>query len=598
MKKLIPTILIVVLLLGLGGVAFMPNVAHADCSSLVAFSISDCIGTFFAGTANIAMSVAGWFVSFAAIFLSASINLTLHMKELYDKTPAIGLTWTLIRDLSSIFIIFMLLYSAIVMIIGVDGPKFSSLVVKIFLAGIFINFSLFFTRLAIDTSNLVSLQFYRAIAPNTEFTSDGVGRAFSDGGLSSVLLQSLKIQRVYDNNGVLKSNSVNMGIIIAGVGGVIVMITAAFSFLAAAIAFSIRVAILVFLMAFSPVVFVGMIFPSFTDGIGGKWLKYLKDQCLFMPAYLLLLYVALRLLNGDPNAAPGTTGITSFLTAANPNASIYGGEGVFNLTQVGIIIHYVIAIIFINLPLVVAMNLGGRGMKWAPTAKDISKKIGGYLGQHTIGRVSKNVSDRVAKNDFAVSNPNLAVLTNKGLGKISGASFGASKGGYDKRFKEYSKARAEYANKNLKLGDNASVEKGMDDWRSGTEELEARRDAALILARNTTMSASGRRLAQEKVDAAQEEIDKRNAGEEKHEEYLKKIALNKKKEAFAQNMESSRIFFTTKKARKDAADAIRKELKKGKKDKAIDAIKELLEDSEKGGKESEGKEGPKEKEEK
>lgn len=589
------------MLLGLGGVALVPNVAQADCSSFMAFSLLDCVTEGVSYIANTAMLIASWFVSVTALFLSVSINLTLHMKELYDKTPAIEIIWTLIRDLSSIFIIFMLLYSAIVMIIGVDGPKFGSLVVKIFLAGIFINFSLFFTRIAIDTSNLVSLQFYRAIAPNTEFTSDGLGRALSDGGLSSVLLQSLKLQKWYDNNGVLNNSNPNIGIIIAGVGGVIILITAGFSFLAASIAFSIRVAILMFLMAFSPVFFVGMIFPSFTEGIGGKWLKYLRDQCLFMPAYLLLMYVALRLLNGDPNAIPGTTGITSFLTSPNQTAASYGAGGTFNLSQVGIIIHYVIAIIFINLPLVVAMNLGGKStqwaMGWAPTAKDVSKKMGSFLGQHVIGRTSKNISDRIAKSDFAASNPNLAVITNKSLGKISGGSFGGTKGGYDKRFKDYSKARAEFASKSLKANDGDLV-KGREVWDEQTKDMEETQARYLSFVNDPEVDAELKAESQREADKLREQLKKRGKlSEKEREDEIKTQTLKAKKEKFAQNLEASRIFFTTKKARKDAADAIRKELKKGKKDKAVDAIKELLEDSEKGGKDA-GGEGAKEKEEK
>lgn len=397
MKKLLTTILLVVVLLGAGGF-FTPKVAHADCAALFAgIDVNQCVVDILAVTANTAMTAAAWLVSVGGTFLSASINLTLHIKDLYEATPAIELVWITIRDLSSMFIIFMLLYSAIVMIIGADGPKFGDLVVKIFLAGIFINFSLFFTRVAIDASNLVSLQFYRAIAPNSECVGPGcVEKVFNDGGLSNILMQSLQIPRLYDNNGVLKSENPKMGIIIAGIGGVIIMLTAAFSFFAAGIAFAIRIAILMFLLAFSPIFFVGMMFPHFDRGLSKKWKDTLISQCTFMPAYLILMYVALRLLNGDPTAPAGTQGFMSFLSAGSGSSNLYANDGVFNLAQVGIVIQYVIAFLFINAPLVVALELGGDSAKIGAKisqslASGLRGKVGGIVGRNTIGRLSRGL---------------------------------------------------------------------------------------------------------------------------------------------------------------------------------------------------------------
>ncbi|MDP3962458.1 MAG: hypothetical protein Q8Q03_01150 [bacterium] len=420
MKKYLSIILIVTVVLAIGGFALTPQIAEASCVNLTGFDINDCIVSGLAALANYGLTIASWFVAMAGLFLSVSINLTLHIKELYDKTPAIGLVWTVIRDLSSIFIIFMLLYASIVMILGVKGPSFGSLIVNIFLAGILINFSLFFTKVAIDASNLISLQFYRAIAPNTEFLSGGLSKTFSDGGLSDVFMQSLKIPRLYDNNGVLKSQNPKMGIIIAGVGGIAIMMTAAFSFLAAAIAFSVRVAILMFLMAFSSVYFVGWIFPDVKKNLSDKWLDYLIKQCTFMPAYLLLMYVALRLLNGDPNAPVGTGGFMAFLSSNTSNADFYGNEGTFNLSQVGIIIQYVIALLFINAPLIVALQMGGKSVAWA---NGIKEKVRGVVGRNTAGRLGRFAGNKfdsmaAAAQSSTTGRAASSVLRNLGISQV------------------------------------------------------------------------------------------------------------------------------------------------------------------------------------
>ena len=62
------------------------------------------------------------------------------------------------------------------------------------IAGVLINFSLFFTKIAIDTSNLVSLAFYRAIAPNSFSQSGGnyLQNAFTRGGISDEFMNALK----------------------------------------------------------------------------------------------------------------------------------------------------------------------------------------------------------------------------------------------------------------------------------------------------------------------------------------------------------------------------------------------------------------------
>jgi hypothetical protein len=164
------------------------------------------------------------------------------------------------------------------------------------------------------------------------------------------------------------------------------MVVAGLSFLAASLSFIIRTAILLTIMALSPLFFAGMIFPDIKKRVSDKMSGFLYSQCVFMPVYFFLLYVALRIISDD--------GFMSIFNQSVTNPSGATNSPVF----VGTIIQYTIAIIFINLPLLAAIELGGQGMKWAPQAKDIGKLLGGFAGRNTLGRISRWAGESFDKN--------------------------------------------------------------------------------------------------------------------------------------------------------------------------------------------------------
>ncbi len=371
MKKYLSTIITASAILIVGGVILLPQIAQAQLIDFIAPSVFNNVVSWLG---NRLLTLTSWAVTIGGLFLSISMNITLHIKELYQAIPAIESTWVTIRDLSSIFIIFMLLYSAIVMILGVKGPAFGKLVLNIFIAGILINFSLFFVRVAVDASNLVSLQFYNAIAPKA---TQGwtIENAYYDGGLSNIFMQSLKIPKIYNNKGWLKDADTTGAIVLATYGGAILMITAAFSFFAAAIAFTIRTGLLIFVMALSPLFFVGIIFPQIQAQVSSKLLGILKNQLIFMPVYLGLMYVALRFISDE-----------GFLKIFNTSALNPELSSVTGFTMAGIVIQYTIAALFINAPLIAAISFGAWGAKWAPDARSIGKMFGGLVGRNTLGR--------------------------------------------------------------------------------------------------------------------------------------------------------------------------------------------------------------------
>ena len=304
MKKKYITIFLTITLI-IVGFALIPNKADAACISFTYFHPTECASEIAAVVGNLVLSIFGTVVTFTGALLNFSIKLTLNIGEIYNATPAIRNVWIIIRNISSILIIFFLLYSSIKTIIGSSGNDTKSLIGKIIMAGLLINFSLFFTKTAIDASNLISMQFYRAIT--TDSTDSATWRSSLDGGLSDVFMGSLKIQKIYHPldaeiakvNNITTEPTLVFSIIVATYCGIALMLFASISFLGAAIAISIRTGMLLLLMIFSPLYFMGAIFPKIKSEVSDTWLKNLKSQLLFMPLYLLLLYVALSIIS-DP----------------------------------------------------------------------------------------------------------------------------------------------------------------------------------------------------------------------------------------------------------------------------------------------------------
>ena len=233
-----------------------------------------------------------------------------------------------------------------------------------------------------------------------------------------------------------------------------------------------------------------------------------------------------------------------------------------------------------------AVKLGGLSAKWGESAK---KWVGGFLGAHTVGRAAKWTAGRVNSSDLAVRFPNAAIFANKTLGKVSGATFGGTKGGYDKRFKDFSKEKSDYAKKNIQLNDNdkkrvaSSIIPKMTEYEAETAKLQAEFNAAernyADFSRGSVKPPSVDVRLRKELEDAREKLGRRNPGGERDRltKEAEKIAKKEKTLKFAQNLESGSDFFTTK-ARKDAADAIRKEINKGKDKQVLDAIKEYTDE--------------------
>ena len=122
----------------------------------------------------------------------------LDMSTNIPKMTGINIGWKLLRDLMNIAFIFLLVWEGIKMIIGQgsqDGVR--KFITSIVIASILVNFSLFFTKILIDASNVVTVGFYNSIInPDQKINVSG-SNSEDIRGLSVPFMQALGVSKVY-----------------------------------------------------------------------------------------------------------------------------------------------------------------------------------------------------------------------------------------------------------------------------------------------------------------------------------------------------------------------------------------------------------------
>ena len=528
MKKILTYIFITLFILVASYTIIFPHTAHAtffDISGTV-------IETILATIGNVIMVLVSKILWLAGILLNYSLKWTLNISALVEQIPAITLAWKTVRDFATMFFIFLIIYQAISMILGLDGLGTKKLLVNIVIAGLLINFSLFFTKVIIDASNVIALQFYNAMTPD---------KTCADGCLSDIFMQQLWIQTTLDYNqptqlaGGAPTGIVPKSIFMTTIMGSIVMLIAAFIFFAAACLFAIRIVVLIILMALSPLAYIGGILPG-TKSYADQWWDTLNNQAIFAPAYLLVTYIGIRILS-DPTFKKVLNGGSEMSPTFNQAFS--GGAGT-GASSVVVVLNFLIVIIFLVAGLIIANKLGVQGAStlkgWGNSLKKWGQgAVTGGIGRNTLGLGARFIADSQTFKNIAARNPSLGTLAAGGLSKVSGASYGGTKGGYDAVRKGKEKARVDLGKK---LFDDEAAEKAKEaHLASGATEKQAEQAG-------------------------------KEAGQARQEKYLgnlsrPNIIMGNKGGVYAP---------WNRAMRKSAAKALRKEMKKGSKEKLLEEL--------------------------
>ena len=187
MRKLLPYIFIAIILVGL----FSPVLPFSHHSEGVALAKVQENGAFQAQLSQFkcvswkgGISMPGCLVQFVHVFfysipafllwLVAQIfNIMLYVSisgDMIRDKPFINEAWSIVRDLSNLFFIFILLFVAIKIILDLGAGEAKKMIVRVVIAALLINFSMFFTRVVIDSSNVLALIFYNKLDTPATYT--------------------------------------------------------------------------------------------------------------------------------------------------------------------------------------------------------------------------------------------------------------------------------------------------------------------------------------------------------------------------------------------------------------------------------------------
>ncbi len=481
-------------------------------------------------------AIVGWLATISARLLDYSIVVAIG----FDYTTAVsGITkvWTLIRDLCNISLVFILLYAGIMQIIGFAKANTKQIIINVVIVGLFLNFSLFFTRVAIDASNIVSTALYNQIVTISGSTN-----------FSASLIDGLGISAVLSNNTIstsdlgnlnLVSAITNISVIISFVPQIILFSIILWAFLSVAFLFIGRVVMVIILMAISPIGFIGLAIGHLSKELEDAsiwWRKQLLNQMFVIPIFLVFLIIIMSLCSVAGKIALSSDVILSALKSGTLDFSAY-------------LIFFILIFLLTKAVSIAKKTSGavaefGNGMVGKLGGMVVGAGLtvatggGAFLAKSTIGRAASTIASGKGRiggmlNKAANNGNTLAQWTIGGAKKTAGAGFDvrntaggawfnkttginantnilgtgigqAQKGGFTDAQKKYNEQQVEYAKRASQLTDA--------DKDKATAKVEETRinlggDIQTLTQKLTGLATDKTRLEAEK---ASKETDKTN----------------------------------------------------------------------------------------
>jgi hypothetical protein len=359
-------------------------------------------------------------IKFTIIDMSANIG-TSSAKGLGESISG---AWTVLRDIANMAFIFVLLYAAFRAMFDSKFSNFGTIVKNIIIVALLINFSLFFTKVAIDASNIASIGFYRAISQSgTTLTGTGIIGSAKFDGISGGYMKMLGLQSLFDSNILGHILNAEKALTIGFMSSAFMLI-AAVIFLVTGVMFAARFIILIFLMILSPLAAVAYAIPG-QQGHFWKWVESLKSQLLFPPIFFALTWVTFRL---------GNTLLTKTLTTSsfsNPSWATAIMDPFANVAETAaLLLNFVLVIGFSIAALIFSKQVASQTMGFNTVAGGIGTIAAGgaaWAGRQTIGRTGANLAGNASLQE--------AAATKKGFsGAASRLTLYAAKKAQDAKF--------------------------------------------------------------------------------------------------------------------------------------------------------------------
>jgi len=428
-------------------IVFGPQSAHAQAGSTILKSIAGTfLGSFLGPLGDLVLAVAMWVLGIAGYVLNHIIEFTVLKFASSSALPAVNTAWTVFRDLANMLFIFILIYIAIGTILRLSTVQTKKMLVHVIIVALLLNFSLFFTKIIIDTSNIVTIGFYGSV----------MGLPTSDSGkpsptLAEQIQAKLGLSTVYGTKAVKGCEDLSkiecvVRLFITKSGGAVFTLILTFVLVAAGVLFLLRYVTLLFLMILAPLAYVAYIIPTMQKH-SSDWWKKLIDNCIFPPAFMALLWVSIQLI---PKFTVGSAGFDAMAGSVS-GGKVAAPEG----GVITIIYNFFLAIALLIGTIILSKKIGVAGAdtvnKWG---KSLRTGAQGFVGRNTIGRVGYAIDKQIGNTAFGNTaiGRGLRNITTKGAGDLKFGSKESYSGSVDKTEKldkKYAEKQVENLDKKL-----------------------------------------------------------------------------------------------------------------------------------------------------
>lgn len=255
---------------------FIPQVS-------LAFSLNP-LRWFGAATIGVLLSAVQTFMVFLVGIASTVFGAIVDPSNISGSTgilsqQAVKDIWIMVRDTLNMFFILILLFSAFCTIFQVEKWNLQKVWLSILINALLVNFSWPIARFIIDVSNVAMYYFINNIFGSVT-SAAGIFAAFcSDSEISKILFPANFAGQPFAYE----------------IAMIVFTFILAITLLVIAILFAVRLMALTILVMFSPIGFVGYIFPA-TSNLADKWWKQLFSYAFFGPIMIFMLAVALKIV--------------------------------------------------------------------------------------------------------------------------------------------------------------------------------------------------------------------------------------------------------------------------------------------------------------
>ncbi len=257
---------------------------------------------------------------------------------------AVKNVWVMVRDTLNMTFIMILLFAAFCTVFQVDTWNLKKVWLSILINALLVNFSFPIARIFIDISNVAMYYFLNNLFNGTGGGSgSAIMASFSSQSGLAVLLTPTK----YSNDSI---TFLLFSIVFTFILAITLLVLAGL--------FVIRLIALTMLLMFSPIGFVGYIFPG-TKTFASQWWEQLFKYSFFGPIMVFMMMVALAIMKAIPQ---------NFTTAAAGNVV----EGV-DPHWIGTAALYMIPVIILWTAMGISQEMGIKGSK---AIVDIGQKWG------------------------------------------------------------------------------------------------------------------------------------------------------------------------------------------------------------------------------